>query len=171
MNKLRVFLKRRWRPLNMLNVSIKCEHSTRHKTSNQEILSLFLYWFFCKCPSGPGLLPEFLFISEFCWETFHQTGHTQYLLMIIIRKVRTAVKDAKIFLGFSKISSTLPNFRAKENFRVEFISWKVAENVIQAFFSTFLQKLKCQKTSIFALRVKTQANFCPKTQIGGSFSW
>ena len=38
------------------------------------------------------------------------------------------------------------------------------------FFSTFLRKLKCQKNSKFALRAKTQAKFCPKTQIGGSFS-
>ena len=44
------------------------------------------------------------------------------------------------------------------------------QSLVRLFFSTFLQKLKCQKNSKFALRAKTQANFCPKTQTGGSFS-
>ena len=36
-------------------------------------------------------------------------------------------------------------------------------------FSTFLQKLSCEKNSIFALCAKTQSHFCPKTQGRGSF--
>ena len=59
---------------------------------------------------------------------------------------------------------------AMKNFCLQNSPSTYATNAVSRdFFSTFLRKLRCQKTSKFALRAKTQGNFCPKTQSGGSF--
>ena len=46
---------------------------------------------------------------------------------------------------------------------------KLKDHYPRLIFSTFLQKLSCEKNSIFALRANTQSHFCPKTQGKGSF--
>merc|ERR1711978_544746 len=57
----------------------------------------------------------------------------------------------------------LPRITKKNYFKQGFMC------LLQAFFSTFLRKLSCEKNSIFALCAKTQSHFCPKTQGRGSF--